>query len=96
MKESTILKRMKGFGNVSNMTSSKGNDVPNQFIIYFDNGSIFKSYNSIIAVKHKGVVYLGSNWEYSATTGKYRGQFLGEGVADTRVKIKNGTYKLLK
>ena len=34
---------------VQNMTSSRGNKVANQFIIYTESGSVFQSYNSIIA-----------------------------------------------
>ena len=80
---------------VENMTSSKGNAVPNQFIIIDKGKEYFQSYNSIIAVKEKGQVKLDSYlWDYSVTTGKYRNDFLGEGIADTRKKIKDGTYKL--
>ena len=80
---------------VENMTSSKGNAVPNQFIITDKGKEYFQSYNSIIAVKEKGQVKLDSYlWDYSVTTGKYRNDFLGEGIADTRKKIKDGTYKL--
>ena len=40
-------------------------------------------------------VYLDeSDWDYSVTTGKYRNQFLGEGIAETRKKIASGEYKL--
>ena len=34
-------------------------------------------------------------WDYSATTGKYRNQFLGEGIAETRAKIESGEYILI-
>ena len=65
----------------------------------------FQSYDSIIAVR----TVWGENavaggridieldekyWDYSVTTGKYRNQFLNEGIADTRKKIKSGEYKL--
>ena len=40
--------------------------------------------------------YLTNDWDYSVTTGKYRNQFLGEGIKETREKIANGTYKILK
>jgi len=97
MKLTTIKKRLKGFANISNFTSSRsGSEVANQFLVDFDNGSLFKSYDSIIAVKMKGQVYLTDAWDYSTTTGKYRNQFLGEGVQETREKIKNGTYKMLE
>jgi hypothetical protein len=87
------LKDMK----VKNMTSAKGNKIANQFIIVDDNNDqTFQSYNSVIAKKiHNGLVYLDSYfWDYSVTTGKYRNQFLGEGIADTRKKIEQGVYIL--
>lgn len=80
---------------VSSMTSSNGNDVPNQFIIQAYGKQIFQSYDSVIAVKYSdGEVVLGPNWDYSRTTGKYRNKFLGEGIAETREKIANGTYTI--
>ena len=70
----------------------------NQFIINCSDKTIFQSYNSIIAVKKldgKGTVILDSYyWDYSRTTGRYRNQFLNEGIAETRKNIENGTYKL--
>lgn len=78
---------------VRSMISPRGTIVPNQFVIYCNDKNIFQSYNSIIAVKyHDGRVELGINWDYSRTTGKYRNEFLGEGIADTRKKIVDGVY----
>ena len=68
---------------VKNIISNNGNAVPNQFIIYKDNGDItFQSYDSIIcqirdgALGYEKVVVFGSDWNYSTTTGKYRNKFL--------------------
>ena len=68
---------------VENIINNNGNVVPNQFIIYEDNGDItFQSYDSIIcqirdgALGYEKVVVFGSNWNYSTTTGKYRNKFL--------------------
>lgn len=36
---------------VENMQSSRGNDIPNQFVITTDEGRYFQSYNSVIAFK---------------------------------------------
>lgn len=81
---------------VENMTSSNGNDVPNQFKIYTDEGVYFQSYNSIIAFKSHGKIQLDKNtWDYSTTTGKYRNQFLGENKAETQKKIDSGEYQLV-
>ena len=86
---------------VSNCCSpSTGNEVANQFIILHrtEKGvrQIFQSYNSIIAViDEDGKVTLDKQkWDYSVTTGRYRNQFLGESIADTRKKIKDGIYFL--
>lgn len=91
-----IKKELRGFGNVENMSSPNGNAVPNQFIIYCDNGRVFKSYNSIIAIVLDGKTYLGEDWDYSQTTGKYRNMFLGETKEETERKIKSGEYILLE
>lgn len=82
---------------VEGMTSSKGNDVPNQYILTTPEGIYFQSYNTIIAfIDNKGQVFLDKNkWDYSKTTGKYRNKFLSENVADTRKKIKSGEYKVI-
>ena len=66
-----------------NIISNNGSVIPNQFIIYEDNGDItFQSYHSIICQIRGGalgfdkVVVFGSDWDYSTTTSKYRNQFL--------------------
>ena len=91
------------------MESPNGNKVANQFVITdeghgalgnFIKREVFQSYDSVIVVK---TVWEGETrveldetyWNYSKTTGKYRNQFLGEGVADTRKKIDSGEYKLV-
>ena len=84
---------------VTNMTSNKGNKVANQFIINDSEFTAFQSYDSIIVkttfIDGKRAVFLDENyWDYSVTTGKYRNEFLGEGVAETRKKIASGEYIL--
>jgi uncharacterized protein affecting Mg2+/Co2+ transport len=84
---------------VKNMNSSKsGNPVKNQFIIHDDEGNtLFQSYNVIIVKRtNEGKTLLDERyWDYSNTTAKYRRQFLnGEGVNETRDKLKSGEYTL--
>lgn len=74
-----------------------GKAVANQFLIVDNknNIEIFQSYNSIIAKKENGKVFLDDKyWEYSKTTSKYRNEFLGESTAETREKINSGEYIL--
>ena len=77
------------------MTSARGNTVPNQFIITDNGDEYFQSYKSIIAKKSESKIYLDEYyWDYSTTTGKYRNEFLGEGITETRKKIASGEYVL--
>ena len=84
------------------MTSSRGNPVPNQFIISETWQEYFQSYNSIIVKRvfhngplHPAQTYLDATyWDYSVTTGKYRNQFLGETKKETERKIASGEYIL--
>lgn len=91
---------------VENMTSARGNKVANQFIItdkQYDEKEggwitteTFQSYDSTIAIIFSGGTVLLDEyyWDYSVTTGKYRNDFLGEGIEETRAKIKSGEYLL--
>ena len=64
---------------VENMVSSRGNYVPNQFIITDDKGrEIFQSYKTTIAIFDHGKITLDINaLDYSSTTSKYLYMFLG-------------------
>ena len=82
---------------VRQLTSNTShNPIANQFEIWTDKGYFFQSYNSIILfIDKKGKVYLDNYyWDYSTTTGKYRNQVLGEGIAETRKRIKAKEYIL--
>jgi hypothetical protein len=84
-------------GNFESLQQMEGNNGPvkNQFEIYTDKGKIFQSYNTIIAARIEGKVYLDRDkWDYSTTTGKYRNIFLGETKKETERKIKEGIYIL--
>ena len=84
---------------ISNMTSSNGNAVPNQFIVSDDFGTdYFQSYQATIAKKS----YCGNplqldrdKWDYSPTTSKYRNQFTGLTTAQTKAGIKDGSITLV-
>ena len=70
------LEELKNY-NVENMTSPRGNPVPNQFILSTGEEVVFKSYSTIICAWRDGVLYLnGSWWDHSATTRKYFKEFV--------------------
>ena len=62
----------------------------NQFEIYTDEGVYFQSYDSVVAFKPNNSeekIRVGVDWDYSRTTMKYVGQFLGQNTAKTRKDI---------
>jgi hypothetical protein len=80
---------------VRNMQSSRGNDVPNQFIIESGKSIYFQSYQTVIAKKTLGKTVLDKNaYDYSVTTMKYLNYFLGHNMKETRERINTGEYKL--
>lgn len=76
------------------MESSRGNTVSNQFIIFADNKEIFQSYETVIAIKGKGITLDTKALDYSRTTSKYLYQFLGIDRKEIEDKIKTGDIVL--
>lgn len=82
---------------VTNLRSSSGNKVPNQYSIETGNSIIFQSYDSIIAEVTKGIIYLDPvYYNYSKTTSKYLYMFLNmnkkeiqEGLRSGKIQFKN-------
>lgn len=81
---------------VTNLESSNGNKIANQFEVRTESGLYFQSYESVIAfIPNDGKIQLDSKyWDYSKTTSKYRNLFLGEDKKATERKIENGEYLL--
>ena len=83
---------------VSNLLSSSGNKVANQFIIETDNKIFFQSYNSMIAEVSIGKIYLDPvYYKYSKTTSKYLNRFLNMNSKEVQSGLQSGliTFKNL-
>ena len=78
------------------MKTQQFNEAKNQFLLTDDNGTVyFQSYSTIICKREtNGLIILDTRWDNSATTNKYRCQFLGENKPQTLAKIKSGDYKI--
>ena len=89
---SEIYSKLGNFVAVKNMFGSSGREVPNQFVISFENGRIYQSYKSVIVVElfRSNKYYLGGHWNYSRTTAKYRNLFLNKIKAEIENDIKGG------
>lgn len=96
MKTITLLKRLKGIPKVEALTSPRsGEAVKNQVVINMNNGEVFQSYDSTIAVKYKGVYYLTNDFDYSVTTSKYLKQFCGKSAKEIKTELKNNNKKFV-
>ena len=92
-----LQEEIKMLPKVENMTSSNGNDIPNQFIIATLDYVVFQSYSTIIAIQHKRTMKITldrQKWDYSTTTGKYRNQFTGLNKKQTVKAIESGEIEL--
>lgn len=96
MKTQTLLKRLKGIPKVEALTSPRsGEAVRNQVVIKMNNGEVFQSYDSTIAVKYEGKYYLTPYFDYSVTTSKYLKQFCGYSAKEVQVELKNKSSKFV-
>ena len=70
--------------------------VKNQFVLKDNEGNEYlQTYNSIIVKRDiNNNITLGSDWDYSKTTGKYRNLYLNETKKETEAKIASGKYKI--
>lgn len=65
-------------------------------IIIIDEGdrTLFSYDTPIATIMSNGNVVLYKDWAYSATTSKFRSEFLREKTADTRKKLLDHTYTI--
>ena len=68
----------------------------NKCEIITENGKYLQSYKAIVAKKCFGEITLYPKWDYSCTTAKHVGQWLGISCKDIREKIKQGDIKVEK
>jgi len=67
--------------------------VGNQIVIHSKDSSVFYSYNTIIAIKSYGKpTLIFPSWDYSVTTLKYLGNFLGAGKQLIKQRLADSTY----
>jgi hypothetical protein len=80
-----------------NMISARGSVVINQIIIETPTGKILSSYGHNVAkVDIDGTITLGTKWDYSATTSKYRNLFLQMSSAETKKAVERGDIQICK
>lgn len=79
-----------------NLTTKYGNPAKDQIVQIDADGETFVSYGTPIAHRaNDGTLRLTRDWNYSATTNYYRGQFTGYGAPETRKLIASGDIEVV-
>lgn len=77
------------------LTTAGGRDAWAHLVVPTPLGELYEAYGNPVALKQGGgkVILDSRYWDYSVTTHRYRGQFLGEDTATTRKKLERGQYE---
>lgn len=87
-----ILNRLGEFKTMGQMISKRsGNPIRNQFVLCFEHGTMFRSYDSNVGVcLNDGSKYIDTIFEYSRTTSKYTNQFFNTTPRELIERIHDG------
>lgn len=98
-KTSDIKEKLGKFIKVNPINSpygKSGDAVRNQVEIVFENGTAFQSYETFIAAKINGQLYLTENHSCSTTTSKWCGVWCGYDSKARKKGLKDGKFILLE
>jgi hypothetical protein len=91
--KSLLLRQLGAIRKVQNLQSPRsGRDVPNQYDLICENGIAFQSYDTLIAVRMNGYLYLTDYHDYSKTTSKYCTEWTGFSTDERRKGLKSGRF----
>lgn len=97
IKRSLLMHQLGGIQKVRNLTSPRSyRPVANQYDLEMDNGIAFQSYDSLIAVRMNGYLYLTDYHDYSNTTSKYATEWTGYTTKERREGLKSGKFILIE
>ena len=83
---------------VEQMINDRGNGAMNQFVIRDGDIIMFQSYRSLIAIVNRATkeVVVGSDYDYSITTGKHRNIFFRDYAYIPKLATKKGIDEAIK
>ena len=88
---SDLMHELGAFVRVENAPSRNGyGKAPNQFIIRYEHGTIFQSYETLIGARINGHLYLTSAHDYSNTTSGHCGRWCGYNTKERRERLADG------
>lgn len=93
IKKSLLLRQLGNIVRVRNLCSPRSyRPVSNQYDLEHENGIAFQSYDSLIAVRMNGYLYLTDSHDYSNTTSKYATEWTGYDTKQRRKGLESGKF----
>ena len=93
IKKSLLLRQLGAVQTIRNLVSPRSyRPVANQFDAVHTNGISFQSYESLIAVRMNGYLYLTRDHDYSKTTSKYATEWTGYTTKERRAGLESGKF----
>lgn len=93
IKKSLLLRQLGAVRKVRNLSSPRTwRPVANQYDLEHENGIAFQSYDSLIAVRMNGYLYLTDYHDYSNTTSKYATEWTGYNTTERRKGLESGKF----
>lgn len=93
IKKSLLLRQLGAVKTIRNLVSPRSyRPVANQFDAVHTNGISFQSYETLIAVRMNGYLYLTDYHDYSKTTSKYCTEWTGYTTKERRAGLESGKF----
>lgn len=93
IKRSLLMHQLGSVRKVRNLRSPRSyRPVANQYDLEHENGIAFQSYDSLIAIRMNGYLYLTGKHDYSNTTSKYATEWTGYTTAERRKGLEEGRF----
>ena len=93
----SIYRELGSYKSTSPFRSNGFKPVMNHFVTFFEHGKILSSYDVNVAVIfNDGNIFLDPKHDYSKTTNKYVGQFLGLNLKARRKEIESGKIEVVE
>lgn len=92
-----LTKKLGTFIKVENAPARCGyGKAPNQFILHYEHGTVFQSYESLIGAKIGNDLYLTDHHDFSNTTSGHTSRWCGHYTAERRKGLANGDFIFIK
>lgn len=93
IKRSTLMNKLGAVMSIRNLVSPRSwRPVANQFESVHRNGTSFQSYETLIAVRLGGKLYLTDAHDCSKTTSKYATEWTGYNTSERRIGLEEGRF----